>query len=306
MWKVTLPEHPSEPDSLSSRLAKNLLGFFRRLMNRFGRSIEKLFRTAFLALKKLKRTVFRVVRFSAKGIFPPIGVLSILVLTVLSAGIPNWGSNIHDSPYYIILGSVFAFGYLLWRIPRARYSAIFASIFGWLPVTLGALTYPYWYWYANWVNTPPEADFFHAAAEVLPVLLLATVVDVRRTKDLESKQLVLPIAAVFLGEVAALNALAFGNAGPADFAAVASSFVTSIVALVLAVMADIAPSADNADETAKSPAYSAQIEADMKDPSPSNPPSSTAQPPVPSGPITASTEGSSHALEQTHSSDLRN
>jgi hypothetical protein len=59
-----------------------------------------------------------------------------------------------------------------------------------------------------------------------------------------------PIAAVFLGELAALNVLAFGDAGPADFAAVASRFVVAIVALVVAVMADLAPAGDE-HETVK-------------------------------------------------------
>jgi len=84
--------------------------------------------------------------------------------------------------------------------------------------------------------------------------------------DLEGKQLVLPIAAVFLGELAALNALAFGNAGPTDFAAVASSFVTSIVALILAVMADLAPSAGDEHEAAKRPSYPARVNAPIATP----------------------------------------
>jgi hypothetical protein len=80
---------------------------------------------------------------------------------------------------------------------------------------------------------------------VLPVLLLAAVVDVRRSQTLESKGLVLPIIAVFLGEVAALNSLAFGNSGPEDFAAVASSLVSTTFALLLAVMADFTESPDD-------------------------------------------------------------
>ena len=51
----------------------------------------------------------------------------------------------------------------------------------------------------------------------------------------------LPVAAVFLGELAALNALAFGDQGAVQFAAVSSSLVVSAVALILAVMADMAP-----------------------------------------------------------------
>ena len=91
----------------------------------------------------------------------------------------------------------------------------------------------------------PESDFFHAAADVLPVLLLAAVIDVRREKDLQSKQLVLPVIAVFLGEVSALSALAFGDAGSNDFASVAASLVSTVVALILAVMADVKDSSED-------------------------------------------------------------
>jgi hypothetical protein len=45
----------------------------------------------------------------------------------------------------------------LWVVPerigtglgRKLYSALFANIFGWVPVTLGALSYGFWYWYAS-------------------------------------------------------------------------------------------------------------------------------------------------------------
>jgi hypothetical protein len=192
------------------------------------------------AVKKLKR----VARSSAKGIFPPIGIASILILTALTVGAPVWSAGVKSLPYYVFLGIGIIFGVLLWKIPRERYSTIFASTFGWLPVVLGMLSSIFWYPYA--VGYEVGGEFFHAAADVLPVLLLATVIDVRRTNELEGKQLVLPIAAVFLGELAALNSLAFPeDVRPSDFAAVASSLVTASVALVLAVMADVAPSASD-------------------------------------------------------------
>jgi hypothetical protein len=45
---------------------------------------------------------------------------------------------------------------------------------------------------------------------------------------------------VFIREITALNALAFGKAGSTDFVAVASFLVSGTVALILAVMADLA------------------------------------------------------------------
>jgi len=125
------------------------------------------------------------------------------------------------------------------------------NTFGWLPVFLGAVSYVYWYWYGKQQHFLPQKEFFLASAEVLPLLLLAAVVDVRRTERLQSKQLVLPVVGVFLGELAALDSLAFGPSPGYSFAAVASSFVSSIVVLVLAVMANIAPSDGNEPETVK-------------------------------------------------------
>jgi hypothetical protein len=131
-------------------------------------------------------------------------------------------------------------------IPRQRFVALFTKHFGWIPVLFGALTLPYWHWYVDTYGRPSN-DFFATAAAILPVILLAAVVDVRRSQDLKSHQLALPIFAVFLGELAALNEVAFGTATVGngfapqylgDFMAVSSSFVTVTIALILAVLAD--------------------------------------------------------------------
>jgi len=95
------------------------------------------------------------------------------------------------------------------------------------------------------------------------VLLLAAVTDVRRTRQLKSSQLGLPIVAVFLGDISALNALAFSYAGSNDFAAVASSLVSPTVALVLAVLPGLSsPEEDAVDEIVneQSPRSEAAIE----------------------------------------------
>lgn len=272
-------------------------------MRRLPESTNRLAHALLMAVSKTKHTFVEAFRSSGRGVFPPIGILSILLLTALTAGVFNWGADRHVWPFYIILAGGILFGFLLWKTPREKYRDRFASIFGWLPVTLGAVTYGYWYWYASFLGDTPGSEFFHAAAEVLPVLLLATVVDVRRTRYLESKQLALPIAAVFLGELAALNVLAFGNAGPTDFAAVASSFVTSIVALILAVMADVAPSTSDEDEERESTANSKQSGVNPKEPSKTIPAGSTPWPLTASGPVAARADGSPQTGEEIQLSD---
>ena len=220
---------PSECEPSAGKKTESHLGRVRRLLVQVRQLAPLVKRPSVGAIKLARR--------SARGIFPPIGLLSVLALALLTANLSAWGANKRYWPYYLFLACGLTVGILLWRTPRKRYSTIFANTFGWLPVFLGAASYKYWSWYAH--GDVPGEEFFHAAAEVLPVLLLAAIIDVRRTRYLESKQLVLPIAAVFLGELAALNVLAFGNAGSGDFAAVSSSLVVAIVALILAVMADV-------------------------------------------------------------------
>jgi hypothetical protein len=86
----------------------------------------------------------------------------------------------------------------------------------------------------------------------MPVLLLAVVIDVRRTKTLQSSQLVLPILAFLIGEINALDIIAFGiigDGGSGAFATVSASLVSTVVALILAVLADMTiQSDDHAEE----------------------------------------------------------
>ena len=167
------------------------------------------------------------------------GRIFVLALLVITLGVPLRSANVESMPYYVFLAATFLLGFLLWRTPRERYSTKFVSLFGWLPVTLGSASYIFWYWYA--AGSEVDTAFFHVAGDVLPVFLLATIVDARRTNELEGKQLVLPIAAVIIGEFSALDTLAFPTGDLASqFAVVSSSLVTAIVALLLAVMADIA------------------------------------------------------------------
>jgi hypothetical protein len=233
---VALSEHPPNPATDSSKSPNNPIHPLQcrvALITRFPKRVHS------SALTK-GRELTQKIRMLGMNAFQPIGIVSILILTAITIG-PPWDSNARTLPISICMVFGIIFGVLLWKIPRERYSAIFANIFGWLPVTLGTVSYPFWYWYAK--NQEIGGEFFHAAADILPVLLLATVIDVRRTNELEGKQLVPPIAAVFLGELASLNALAFSDSDmTANFAATSSSLVVATFALVIAVMADLGTS----------------------------------------------------------------
>jgi hypothetical protein len=192
------------------------------------------------------RLLSSAVKRLKKGSFALLGVVSVLILTALTARVGRIPGN---GPFEIFVGICLVGGILLWIIPRERYGSIFANTFGWLPVLLGAASWPYWHWWATFYPPiTPNTAFFETAAQVLPVLLLAAVIDVRRSVTLKSSQLILPIIVVFLGEVNALDATAFevGNATSSDFASVAASLTSTFIALTLAVLADIAsPNEDN-------------------------------------------------------------
>ena len=175
-----------------------------------------------------------------------LGIISTLAMAGLAIG-PTAGTTsavLWPDSVLVVIGIVG--GAALIAIPRTKYPSLFAKHFGWLPVTLGVVTYPLFYWTASQLGIVPASQFFEISAQVLPVLLLAAVIDVRRSNHLKSHQLALPIFVVFLGEVAALNVLAFGENGKghlqasaADFAIVAATLASTVTALMLAVLADM-------------------------------------------------------------------
>ena len=199
------------------------------------------------------RDLFNKPLIDALRALQPIGIIAILFLGIVTIS-PPWDIDKRVLPIYIFIAIGATLGFvLLSRVDREKYSALFASIFGWVPVFLGSLSYPFWYWYASGYSNDIGSEFFHAAADILPVLLLATVIDVHRTNELEGRQLIPPIAAVFFGELAALNALAFTDSGTVDnFAVVSASLVTATFALVIAVMADLSPSEESHPQESES------------------------------------------------------
>lgn len=212
-----------------------------------------------------------------------LGVVSVLILTVLTVRGALFPAEIrYNRPLLIFTIAASIAGMILWTIPRDRYQAIFANTFGWLPVVLGAISWPYWSWYGTWhPQILAGADFYATAAQVLPVLLLAAVIDVRRSGTLKTSQLVLPVVVVFLGEIDALGVLAFPHTNAtSEFASVAASFTSTIIALLLAVLADIATPDENSRgatrSTRKSKIVAAQQRVRASD---HNRPDSTTEPP---------------------------
>jgi hypothetical protein len=123
-------------------------------------------------------------------------------------------------------------------IPRSIWAALFRRHFVWMPSVVGLVTWPFWYWYAN---TQQLRDaYFEVSAQVLPVLLLAAVIDVRRSRHLRSDQLLSPLLVILIGEMTAIGAIAYtSQVNARNFAVVAAATVTAIVALAFAILADV-------------------------------------------------------------------
>jgi hypothetical protein len=183
----------------------------------------------------------RVSLLKRRSVGSVIGAVAVLLLAWLTVGVGSFAAGFRLQASLVLLVGVII-GIIVITTPRERYVPIFINHFGWIPVSIGALSYWYWHWYAS--GQPISESFFDTAAQILPVFLLAAILDVRRSTTLKSSQLALPIIGVFLGEIAALSESAFAGIEDQsnkvdDFAIVASSLVIAIAALVMAVLADL-------------------------------------------------------------------
>jgi hypothetical protein len=98
----------------------------------------------------------------------------------------------------------------------------------------GLLTFPYWYWYAS--TAPPVAgEFYSTVAQVIPVLLLTAVVDLRTGDRPDGDQQPMLVGIVAVGEFFALYAIAYELRFAAIFAIVSSSIIASLIGLLIAV-----------------------------------------------------------------------
>lgn len=116
----------------------------------------------------------------------------------------------------------------------------------WFAVACGAVSIPYLMWFAAENTINPE--FFTASAQVIPVLLVALLVDVSRSEATRTRTLVWVIVYAFTGAAVALTSEASpGNEGSAAFAIVASSIIALAFSLILTILWG-SDSAANEDE----------------------------------------------------------
>jgi hypothetical protein len=136
--------------------------------------------------------------------------------------------------------TVIAAALVAYSVPVGVWTRIFPSVFSWLPMVCGLISFVGLQWYYNSQSLVPiQASYFEISAQVMPVLLLTAVIETRSSKNLRTHQLAFPVIMVALGENTALRQLAFPIHGAKTYSIVGSSMVVAFVALLLAVLADL-------------------------------------------------------------------
>lgn len=142
----------------------------------------------------------------------------------------QWSS----APLVIAFALVFTILCLIIVIPSSRWREVLYGNLGSLSACVFGVGIPYFAWVG--AGRPVSGNFFATVAQVLPVLLLATLLDARRRVSLEDHQLALYVFVVAMGELASLTALAFDlqlNVGffGLSCAAVLAAFAGLVVSL---------------------------------------------------------------------------
>lgn len=125
----------------------------------------------------------------------------------------------------------------LYFIPNESWVKVVSPNFGFVAMGVLVVTYFYWHWYATVRVTEPSSDFYATVAQILPVFLLAALIDARQTRHANRWQAASYFAVIGIGEYEALLASAFGVHTPVTFAQVAAAVNGAIVGLLCALLA---------------------------------------------------------------------
>jgi hypothetical protein len=112
----------------------------------------------------------------------------------------------------------------------------------------GIISYPIWLSFALDIGEI-ERGFYEVTAQVIPVLLLAITIELRRSRHLESEDLVVTVTLLLLGEVVALFNAAGARTGSLGYASVSAALTVGFVALVMGLIADYEPTRSRSERT---------------------------------------------------------
>jgi hypothetical protein len=204
-------------------------------------------------MKPLSRKPTTLYKLGLGSLLVAGGVLAFGILLLSVEGKPIFRNFPVIVSIATLMGVFFFFWYSLQEPSlRNNFLRTLTNSFPWLPSIIGCSSVLFWYWYAS--SSPKKLEsiqgaFFEVSAQVIPVLLLAIMIDVRRSEKLRSHDLVLTILALLFGEIITLQGAARGNGSPFDFAAVGGMVTVGFCAVIIGVILEF-PSSPNEEECA--------------------------------------------------------
>jgi uncharacterized protein len=191
---------------------------------------------------------FRKTGFKALLVWLPVFSAIVLVASFLRG---------EEHPFlYLPMGIatglvVWAF-HFLYETDRQDQAELFRGSFSYLPTVVGIISAPLWIWVSFAILPDVEGPLFEVTAQIIPVLLLALIIDVRQSRRLETSDLSITILMLLLGEAVALYYAAGAKDPRIAFSVVSYTLVVGFSAIVFAVVADYEES-DSKETAASSP-----------------------------------------------------
>jgi hypothetical protein len=124
----------------------------------------------------------------------------------------------------------------LYHIPHDVWARVVVPNFGYIAAGVLIVSYFYWLWYASARGKEAGSEFYGTAAQIIPVFLLAALIDARQTRDANRWQTAIYFVVIALGESVALLVLAFDVRNSMTFAQVAASVSGAVAGLACALL----------------------------------------------------------------------
>jgi hypothetical protein len=179
-------------------------------------------------------------------------IFSVIIASALTDLAVYWdyGAFNHDNLGLGAAGMIFfVFATYAFLIPSRLWLTWLLPRFGAVSVAVTLATCPFLGWYGQHFS-PASSEFFTTVAQVLPVLFLAAVVDLRNNRKFAHSQILLYISVIFLGELTCLSEIAFEARDlyfSLDFGIVSASILGAFAGLAIALLGR------NADDSAAGP-----------------------------------------------------
>jgi len=116
-----------------------------------------------------------------------------------------------------------------WRTASRHFGLVSAIAF--------AMTLPYWWWFSWTLDAPLHSEFYSTVAQILPIILLAVLIDLRRAHSSTLVDVAIYLAIIALGEFWCLFSLAYNVSNSTMvFSFVGASLLAAFSGLAVTVL----------------------------------------------------------------------